>query len=74
MRYFSTQGGHETDLFGAMLQGLAPDGNLYVPAELPRFDPGEFTGESVRFADGQGSLGSNMVTGFSQRFCDHTTP
>lgn len=47
MRYFSTQGGHETDLIGAMLQGLAPDGSLYVPEELPRFVPGEIKGQTV---------------------------
>ena len=47
MRYLSTQGGHETDLVGAMLQGLAPDGSLYVPAELPRFDADEIRGETV---------------------------
>lgn len=47
MRYFSTKGGHKTDLIGAILQGLAPDGSLYVPEELPRFDPGEITGETV---------------------------
>jgi threonine synthase len=47
MRYLSTQGGHETDLVGAMLQGLAPDGSLYVPEELPRFDPDKIHGETV---------------------------
>lgn len=47
MRYLSTHGGHETDLIGAMLQGLAPDGNLYVPEELPRFDPDKIKGETA---------------------------
>jgi threonine synthase len=47
MRYLSTQGRHETDLVGAMLQGLAPDGSLYVPADLPRFDAAEIRGETV---------------------------
>jgi len=47
MRYLSTQGGHETDLVGAMLQGLAPDGSLYVPEELPRFDPDKIRGETI---------------------------
>jgi len=47
MRYLSTQGGHETDLVGAMLQGLAPDGSLYVPEELPRFDPDKIRGVTV---------------------------
>jgi len=30
-----------------MLQGLAPDGRLYVPADLPRFDAAEIRGETV---------------------------
>ena len=47
MRYFSTQGGHETDLVGAMLSGLAPDGSLYVPEELPHFEPADLSGETV---------------------------
>ena len=47
MRYLSTQGRHETDLVGAMLQGLAPDGSLYVPADLPRFDAADIRGETV---------------------------
>ena len=47
MRYLSTQGRHETDLVGAMLQGLAPDGSLYVPADLPRFDAAAIRGETV---------------------------
>ncbi|MFL2546725.1 MAG: threonine synthase [Candidatus Rariloculaceae bacterium] len=47
MRYYSTQGGHKTDLIGAMLKGLAPDGSLYVPEELPRFDPESISGQTV---------------------------
>jgi len=39
MRYLSTGAGHETDLVGAVMQGLAPDGHLYVPEALPHFDP-----------------------------------
>jgi len=47
MRYTSTRGGHETDLVGAMMQGLAPDGGLYVPEELSRFRPDEVRGETI---------------------------
>ena len=47
MRYFSTQGAHGTDFIGAVSQGLAPDGCLYVPEELPRFDPGYFVGDDL---------------------------
>lgn len=47
MRYRSTLGGHETDLIGAISRGLAPDGSLYVPDELPRFDPERVQGERI---------------------------
>ena len=36
MKYLSTRGGHERLTFEeAVLQGLAPNGGLYVPAEMP---------------------------------------
>ncbi len=43
MRYISTRG-HAPDLGFAdvLLTGLARDGGLYVPAELPRFSPAEW--------------------------------
>jgi len=38
MRFVSTRGGAEpVSLSGALLQGIAPDGGLYVPAEWPSF-------------------------------------
>lgn len=49
MRFFSTRGGQEADLTGAIMQGLASDGGLFVPDSLPRIDPASMTGES--FAD-----------------------
>ncbi|HSG67020.1 MAG TPA: pyridoxal-phosphate dependent enzyme, partial [Gammaproteobacteria bacterium] len=47
MRYLSTRGQHTTDAVGALLQGLAPDGGLYVPEELPRFEPAAVDGSSI---------------------------
>ena len=47
MYYLSTLGGHETDLIGAISCGLAPDGSLYVPKDLPRFDPQRVRGERI---------------------------
>jgi threonine synthase len=47
MRYLSTRGGEETDLVDAVLRGLAADGGLFVPEELPRFAPADFRGESL---------------------------
>ena len=38
MRYLSTRGGQETGLVDAVMRGLAADGGLFVPDELPRFD------------------------------------
>src|SRR5689334_10473278 len=47
MRYSSTRGGHGTSLVDAVMRGLAADGGLYVPDELPRIDPGAVRGESL---------------------------
>ena len=47
IKYLSTRGGHVTDVLGAVSRGLAPDGSLYVPEELPRFDPGKIRGERI---------------------------
>jgi threonine synthase len=47
MRYSSTRGGQDTDLLGAILQGLASDGGLFVPEELPRLSPADFSGETL---------------------------
>jgi threonine synthase len=47
MRYISTRGGDETDLVGALMRGLAADGGLYVPSDLPHFDPAAFQGETL---------------------------
>lgn len=46
MRFTSTRGGDESDLVGAVMQGLARDGGLFVPDELPRFGPDEITAET----------------------------
>jgi threonine synthase len=47
MRYLSTRGGQGTGLVDAVMRGLAPDGGLYVPDELPRFDPHAVRGDSL---------------------------
>jgi threonine synthase len=47
MRYQSTRGGQETGLGEAVMRGLAADGGLFVPDELPRFDPAAVRGESL---------------------------
>lgn len=42
MRYFSTRGGVSAVSFSeAVLDGLAPDGGLYLPESWPRLEPGE---------------------------------
>ena len=70
MRYLSTRGGEETDLVDAVMRGLATDGGLFVPDELPRFTPNDFRGTTLAeisaellapfFADSglEGQLGS----------------
>ena len=47
MRYLSTRGGESVGLVDAVMRGLAADGGLYVPEELPRFSAGDFKGESL---------------------------
>ena len=47
MRYLSTRGGGEVELVDAIMRGLAPDGGLYVPAQLPRVEPGTVRGEAL---------------------------
>ena len=47
MRYLSTRGGDETDLVDAIMRGLATDGGLFVPDELPRFAPNDFRGTAL---------------------------
>lgn len=47
MRYCSTRGSQEAGLVEAVMSGLAADGGLFVPDELPRFDPGGVRGESL---------------------------
>ena len=46
MRYLSTRGGQETGLVDAIMRGLAADGGLFVPSELPRFNPQALRGSS----------------------------
>jgi threonine synthase len=47
MRYLSTRGGEGTGLVDAVMRGLAADGGLFVPDELPRFEPGAVKGDSL---------------------------
>jgi threonine synthase len=47
MRYLSTRGGDEAGLLDAVLRGLATDGGLFVPDELPRFAPDDFKGGTL---------------------------
>jgi threonine synthase len=47
MRYLSTRGGQEASLVDAVMRGLAADGGLYVPDEMPRLDASTVRGESL---------------------------
>jgi threonine synthase len=50
MQYTSTRGGPGVSLERAIMSGTAPDGGLYVPASLPRFQAQDFAGHT-EFAD-----------------------
>ena len=47
MHFISTRGGQDADLIGAVMQGLASDGGLFVPDALPRIDASQIRGESL---------------------------
>ena len=47
MRYFSTRNREEVGLLHAVMRGLASDGGLFVPEELPRLDLDDFRGETL---------------------------
>jgi threonine synthase len=47
MRYRSTRGGERVALIDAVLRGLAADGGLFVPEELPRLAPADVRGETL---------------------------
>ena len=47
MLYLSTQGGHESDISSALMQGLSPDGGLYVPEELPSINASQLSSETI---------------------------
>jgi threonine synthase len=47
MRYLSTRSGESATLEEAIMQGLAADGGLFVPDELPRIAPRDVRGETL---------------------------
>jgi threonine synthase len=47
MRYLSTRSGESASLVEAVMRGLADDGGLFVPDELPRVAPGAVRGETL---------------------------
>lgn len=47
MHYRSTRSRRETDLITAVMQGLAADGGLFVPVEIPHFDPESIRGDTL---------------------------
>jgi threonine synthase len=47
MRYFSTRSGEQSELVDAIMQGLAADGGLFVPEELPRFEVEALSGNTL---------------------------
>ena len=43
MRYFSTRGAGPVSLDEALKSGIASDGGLYLPEQLPAFEPADFS-------------------------------
>lgn len=52
---------HRVGLSAAIAQGLAPDGGLYVPVELPRFKPADFDGLT-----GLADIAAKLIAPFAQ--------
>jgi len=46
MRYLSTRGGKSVALEDAIMAGTAPDGGLFVPEQLPHFNPADLPAEA----------------------------
>jgi threonine synthase len=46
MQFVSTRGAENVNLDTALVKGIAEDGGLYVPSELPQFDIGDFDAAS----------------------------
>ena len=44
MRFMSTRGGESVSLDQALVSGIAKNGGLYIPVELPTFTPADFEG------------------------------
>ena len=60
MRYHSTRNkDYFVDSAQAVLEGLAPDGGLYVPEELPRFDWDNFVMQ-LHYKVGVGKFGAKI--------------
>lgn len=45
MKYRSTRSNSSVSLDTALLRGIAPDGGLFVPEQLPKFSPDEFSAD-----------------------------
>jgi threonine synthase len=67
MRYLSTRGGQGTGLVDAVMRGLAADGGLFVPDELPRLDASAVHGESFAEIAAEVSRRSSMAAGDGAR-------
>lgn len=59
MEYRSTRGAETVTLSHALARGLAPDGGLFVPVEMPRLDPVSFQG-----ADGVAAVARVLLAPF----------
>ena len=59
MQYKSTRGAPAVGLDEALVRGIAPDGGLYVPTELPQLSPEDFAG-----ADNIAEIAQILLTPF----------
>lgn len=65
MQFLSTRDrGHAVGLGAAIARGLAPDGGLYVPAELPRADLPSLAGTASRY--GLAGMAERLIAPFAE--------
>ena len=58
MQFVSTRGKQPVNLDTALVNGIADDGGLYVPTELPRFDLSDFALKDLSQLELPASAGS----------------
>ncbi len=75
MKYLSTRGGAKPARFcDILLEGLAPDGGLYVPEHYPKFDAGELKALRLMYGNGADGGYARLAFAILSRYIDDIPP